>query len=233
MLGSLLSRVIIIGAGLLYPAYSSFKTIRSANVKHYVRWMMYWTVFALFSAAEWVADFWISWLPFYYEIKVLLVIWLMSSYTKGASVIYRRILHPLLSRRELEIDEWIDTRQKQSVNAVIEAGRKGVQAAANGALSGASGLLNTNANGTETSQVNPGLAAASGMMGSLLNMAQSAVTSTSVNTATTPNSQDADETFETIDETEIISTSEELTDESDDGDYEPPPRRSTRSKKKD
>ena len=91
MLGSFLSRLLIIGFGSLYPAYSSFKTIRSANVKHYVRWMMYWTVFALFSAAEHVADIFICWLPFYYEIKVLLVLWLMSSYTRGASHVYRKV----------------------------------------------------------------------------------------------------------------------------------------------
>ena len=97
MLGSFLSRLLIIGFGSLYPAYSSFKTIRSANVKHYVRWMMYWTVFALFSAAEYVADIFISWLPFYYEIKVLLVLWLMSSYTKGASHVYRRVQKGMLN----------------------------------------------------------------------------------------------------------------------------------------
>lgn len=50
MIGSFLARLIMITVGLLYPAYSSFKAIRAANVKQYMRWMMYWTVFAIFQA---------------------------------------------------------------------------------------------------------------------------------------------------------------------------------------
>ena len=38
--------------------------------------------------------------PLYYEIKIAFVIWLLSPYTRGASLIYRKCLHPLLSSRE-------------------------------------------------------------------------------------------------------------------------------------
>lgn len=38
--------------------------------------------------------------PLYYEVKVAFVIWLLSPYTRGASLIYRKILHPLLISRE-------------------------------------------------------------------------------------------------------------------------------------
>lgn len=38
--------------------------------------------------------------PFYYEIKMAFVVWLLSPYTKGASLLYRKFVHPTLSRRE-------------------------------------------------------------------------------------------------------------------------------------
>lgn len=38
--------------------------------------------------------------PFYYEIKMAFVVWLLSPYTKGASLLYRKFIHPTLSRRE-------------------------------------------------------------------------------------------------------------------------------------
>lgn len=224
MLGSFLSRLLIIGFGSLYPAYSSFKTIRSANVKHYVRWMMYWTVFALFSAAEYVADIFICWLPFYYEIKVLLVLWLMSSYTRGASHVYRKVLHPLLTRREIAIDQWIGDKQSQSIQILMDAGRKGVNAAAQGALSGV-GVLQTNAQSS-------GMTNASGVLGSIVSLASTAVNNVA---ASTPTTQDQDETFETIDESEIISSSGEEMDEDEssvDEDYQPRRTRAS-SKKKD
>lgn len=38
--------------------------------------------------------------PFYYEIKIILVIWLLSPATKGSSILYRKFVHPTLSSRE-------------------------------------------------------------------------------------------------------------------------------------
>lgn len=38
--------------------------------------------------------------PLYYELKIAFVIWLLSPYTRGASLIYRKFLHPLLSSKE-------------------------------------------------------------------------------------------------------------------------------------
>ena len=40
--------------------------------------------------------------PFYYEIKMAFVLWLLSPYTKGASLLYRKFVHPSLSRHEKE-----------------------------------------------------------------------------------------------------------------------------------
>lgn len=39
-------------------------------------------------------------LPLYYELKIAFVVWLLSPYTRGASLIYRKFLHPLLSSKE-------------------------------------------------------------------------------------------------------------------------------------
>jgi len=184
---------------------------------------MYWTVFALFTAAEYVADVFISWLPFYYEIKVIMVIWLMSSYTKGASIIYRKVLHPMLSKKEGAIDQWIGDKQEQSVQVLLDAGRRGVQAAATGALSGVSSLQQQGQAG--------GLTAASGLLGSVATMATAGLSNLASTAATarapSPATDDPDETFEEIDDTEVLTS----TDEEDDVDYEPPTTRHGKNKK--
>ncbi len=38
--------------------------------------------------------------PFYFELKIAFVIWLLSPYTKGSSVLYRKFVHPTLSKKE-------------------------------------------------------------------------------------------------------------------------------------
>ncbi|KAK1130360.1 hypothetical protein K0M31_018493 [Melipona bicolor] len=113
--------------GNLYPAYASYKAVRTKNVKEYVKWMMYWIVFALFTCAETFTDVFFSfWFPFYYEIKTILVIWLLSPATKGSSILYRRFVHPALIRREAEIDEALARATEQSYSAVLHLGSKGV-----------------------------------------------------------------------------------------------------------
>ena len=50
------SRILILLAGTLYPAYRSYKAVRTKDVKEYVKWMMYWIVFGLFYTGEAIAD---------------------------------------------------------------------------------------------------------------------------------------------------------------------------------
>ncbi|KAK9396765.1 receptor expression-enhancing protein 1 [Crotalus adamanteus] len=86
--------------GTLYPAYYSYKAVKSKDIKEYVKWMMYWIIFALFTTAETFTDIFLCWFPFYYELKIAFVAWLLSPYTKGSSLLYRKFVHPTLSSKE-------------------------------------------------------------------------------------------------------------------------------------
>ncbi|RCN52772.1 TB2/DP1, HVA22 family [Ancylostoma caninum] len=87
-----LSRIVTLTAGTLYPAYRSYKAVRTKDVREYVKWMMYWIVFAIYTFVETLADIFISfWFPFYYQLKIVFVIWLLSPWTKGASILYRKV----------------------------------------------------------------------------------------------------------------------------------------------
>nr|CAD7457454.1 unnamed protein product [Timema tahoe] len=124
---ALLYRVYRLVFGTLYPAYASYKAVRTKNVKEYVKWMMYWIVFALFTSAETFTDVFLSfWFPFYYEIKIILVLWLLSPATKGSSILYRKFVHPMLSRREQDIDECIAKAKEQGYHTVVQLGTKGM-----------------------------------------------------------------------------------------------------------
>ncbi|VVC91999.1 unnamed protein product [Leptidea sinapis] len=112
--------------GTLYPAYASYKAVRTKNLKEYVKWMMYWIVFALFTCTETFTDMFLSWFPFYYEVKIVLVLWLLSPATKGSSILYRKFVHPALCRREQEIDEYIAKAKDQGYHTVLNLGTKGV-----------------------------------------------------------------------------------------------------------
>uniref|UniRef100_A0A671M8L8 Receptor expression-enhancing protein n=1 Tax=Sinocyclocheilus anshuiensis TaxID=1608454 RepID=A0A671M8L8_9TELE len=123
--------------GTLYPAYYSFKAVKSKNVKEYVRWMMYWIVFALYTVVETIEFVSIKQFPVYYEVKMAFVFWLLSPYTRGASVLYRKFLHPMLASKEREIDEYIVQAREKSYETMVNFGRQGLTIAAAAAVSAA------------------------------------------------------------------------------------------------
>lgn len=117
--------------GTLYPAYSSYKAIKTKNVREYVRWMMYWIVFALFITLELFADLLLAfWFPFYYEIKIIFMLWLLLPATKGSSILYRKFVHPWLSRNEKDIDSYIAQLKESGYDTFLRVSRNGLSIAA-------------------------------------------------------------------------------------------------------
>ncbi|KAM6380021.1 LOW QUALITY PROTEIN: receptor expression-enhancing protein 2 [Pluvialis apricaria] len=159
MVSWIISRLVVLIFGTLYPAYSSYKAVKTKNVKEYVKWMMYWIVFAFFTTGT-LTDIVLSWaercpvygvfmamderlnetqrrFPFYFELKIAFVIWLLSPYTKGSSVLYRKFVHPTLSNKEKEIDEYITQARDKSYETMMRVGKRGLNLAANAAVTAA------------------------------------------------------------------------------------------------
>ncbi|XP_067314026.1 receptor expression-enhancing protein 2 isoform X2 [Pseudorasbora parva] len=137
MVSWIISRMVVLAFGTLYPAYSSYKAVKTKNVKEYVKWMMYWIVFAIFTTAETITDMLLSWFPFYFELKIAFVVWLLSPYTKGSSVLYRKFVHPTLSNKEKEIDEYITQAKDRSYETMMRFGKRGLNIAATAAVTAA------------------------------------------------------------------------------------------------
>ncbi|XP_076152223.1 receptor expression-enhancing protein 1 [Alosa pseudoharengus] len=138
MVSWIISRLVVLVFGTLYPAYSSYKAVKSKDVREYVKWMMYWIIFALFTTAEVLTDIFLYWVPFYYELKMALVLWLLSPYTKGSSVLYRKFVHPTLSSKEKDIDDYLNQAKDKSYDTLVHYGRKGLNVAATAAVMAAS-----------------------------------------------------------------------------------------------
>ncbi|NXB82813.1 REEP4 protein, partial [Donacobius atricapilla] len=117
--------------GMLYPAYASYKAVKMKNIREYVRWMMYWIVFALFMATETFTDLLISWFPFYYEVKMAFVIWLLSP------LLSRRFVHPTLARKEKDIDTFLLQARERGYQTMLRFGKRGLNLAATAAVQAA------------------------------------------------------------------------------------------------
>uniref|UniRef100_A0A4X2L4U9 Receptor expression-enhancing protein n=1 Tax=Vombatus ursinus TaxID=29139 RepID=A0A4X2L4U9_VOMUR len=124
-----ISRLVVLVFGMLQPAYASCKAVKG--------WMMYWSVSAFFLTAETFTGIFISWFPFCYEIKMAFVVWFLSPYTKGASLLYRTFLHPASSYQVKEIDSYIVQAKDWSYETVLSFGKRGLNVAATAAVQAA------------------------------------------------------------------------------------------------
>eukprot|EP00903_Cladosiphon_okamuranus_P008639 g8283.t1 len=109
--------------GYFYPALASAKTAVQQDPAAFTQWMTYWVVMSVFAMVEVFVDFFVSWVPFYYEAKIVLIVWLAMPKYQGASQIYQRLLHPYLDKYEGDIDNGLEemragaTRRLQSLGA--------------------------------------------------------------------------------------------------------------------
>jgi len=99
-----ISNLLIVALGFLYPAYKCYKAIKSNDNEQLNHWTLYWVVMATFYSVSKIAYIFISWLPLYYEAKVLFTIYIMVPQTKGAAYLYVSFLQPFLDAHEAEID---------------------------------------------------------------------------------------------------------------------------------
>lgn len=126
-MSDLFGGLVLISAGTLYPAYSSYKAVKTKNTREYVKWMMYWIVFAFFNAITLFTDVFISWFPGYYLFKTLFIIWLVSPATRGSTYLYKKVLHPTLRQNEEKIDRAITNIKDRGYDYTSQYARLAMQ----------------------------------------------------------------------------------------------------------
>ncbi|KAL4616030.1 hypothetical protein ACB092_07G169700 [Castanea dentata] len=106
MMGSFLSRALLLVFGYAYPAYECFKTVEKnkPEIEQLLFWCQYWIIVAMLTVFERVGDTFISWLPLYSEAKLAIFIYLWHPKTKGTSYVYNSFFRPYVAKHEGEID---------------------------------------------------------------------------------------------------------------------------------
>ncbi|KAG5643331.1 hypothetical protein DXG03_001181 [Asterophora parasitica] len=122
MLLYLTARLVSSVAAFLYPGYASYKTLsqRPASEEELERWLMYWSVLGCIIGVEYLAEWLISWVPFYYTLKALLLLYLALPQTRGSSYIYTVHLQPFFRAHETQIDAALASLKARAYTFVQE-----------------------------------------------------------------------------------------------------------------
>merc|ERR1719456_1839615 len=133
--GNLITQLV----GFVYPAYESFKALEPDNEKRenprmMRTWLTYWIVYSLFSVVEVFVDYILYWVPLYYLLKLVFLVWLMIPKLGGAELVYKLFIEPMLRQYRKRIDVAVDDAAEK-LNAVAE-GATGVARTAGVAAAG-------------------------------------------------------------------------------------------------
>ncbi|PWA54461.1 abscisic acid-responsive (TB2/DP1, HVA22) family protein [Artemisia annua] len=106
MIGSFLTRGLVMVFGYAYPAYECFKTVEKnkPDIEQLRFWCQYWILVAVLTVGERIGDTFISWVPMYSEAKLAFYIYLWYPKTKGTAYVYDSFFRPYISKHETDID---------------------------------------------------------------------------------------------------------------------------------
>ncbi|KAL4476154.1 hypothetical protein ABPG74_009887 [Tetrahymena malaccensis] len=91
--------------GFIYPAYMSFKALETTENNDDKQWLTYWVVYSLFTVLDTFIGFTLSFIPFYYFLKLAFFVYLFHPKTLGAVIVYDKVVQPLLKKYESDIDQ--------------------------------------------------------------------------------------------------------------------------------
>lgn len=98
-----LERFITNLVGTVYPAFWTIKSIESKGDDD-KQWLTYWVVFACFTTLEMFSGFILRYIPFYFFLKIVFLIWLFMPNSQGSSIIYHMLVVRVFKSFEKDID---------------------------------------------------------------------------------------------------------------------------------
>ncbi|CAL0332642.1 unnamed protein product [Lupinus luteus] len=106
MIGSFITRALVMVLGYAYPAYECYKVVEKnkPEIEQLRFWCQYWILVAVLAVCEKIGDAFISWVPMYSEAKLLFIIFLWCPKTKGTKYVYDSFFRPYVAKHEPEID---------------------------------------------------------------------------------------------------------------------------------
>ncbi|CAF2091746.1 unnamed protein product [Brassica napus] len=122
MIGSFLTRGLVMLLGYAYPAYECYKTVEKnrPEIEQLRFWCQYWILVACLTVFERVGDAFVSWVPMYSEAKLAFFIYLWYPKTRGTTYVYESFFRPYLSQHERDIDHsLLELRTRAGDMAVI------------------------------------------------------------------------------------------------------------------
>ena len=92
--------------GVAYPTIKSIIALESPSADDDKQWLTYWCIFGFFTVLDEFGAFILSYIPYYYFIKICIFIWLFNPLTQGAAFVYTKAVKPVMVKYEKQLKEF-------------------------------------------------------------------------------------------------------------------------------
>ena len=90
--------------GLAYPAFMSFVALETEEKDDDKQWLTYWVCYGVFSIIDQFAGIILSFIPFYFFLKLAFLVYLFHPKTKGALMVYTNYVSPFVKSYRAKVE---------------------------------------------------------------------------------------------------------------------------------
>ena len=119
--GSLITSLV----GTLYPGFSTIKSIQKNTRKK--EWLTYWVVFGSFLIFDMFSNIIVKFIPFYFVLKILFLIWMFIPGSNGCKLVYEFLISKIMKPLEEIFDMFFKEYKEAQQEIVGKAKKQGVK----------------------------------------------------------------------------------------------------------
>ena len=93
--------------GTVYPAFWTIKSLEQNIIEEQKKWLTYWVVFGSFIIVDMGSPVIVKFIPFYFVLKILFLIWLFMPGSNGCTIIYHLFVKKIFGYYEDKIDSYV------------------------------------------------------------------------------------------------------------------------------
>ena len=93
--------------GTLYPAFWTIKSLEQNSVEEQKKWLTYWVVFGSFIIVDMSSPVIVKFIPFYFVLKILFLIWLFMPGSSGCTIVYYLVVKKIFRYYEDRIESYV------------------------------------------------------------------------------------------------------------------------------
>ena len=86
--------------GVAYPAFMSFAALKSEGMDDDKQWLTYWVCFGVLTIMDQFVGIILQFIPFYYFLKLSVLVWLMHPSSLGATWVFDNYILPKMKEAE-------------------------------------------------------------------------------------------------------------------------------------